>query len=806
MINDFRFAFRQLRKSPGFTFVAILTLALCIGANSAIFSVINAVLLRPLSYPEPDRLVIVMESEAEQPSISVSYPDYLDWKKDSRTFAELAVTRRESYNLSGLPGRAHEQVSGAIVTANFFKIIGLKPQLGRVFTEEEDRPNGPSVAVISDQLWQRVFDRDPGVLGRALNFGGQLYTVIGVMPPQMFSPRTAEVWFPLVRRANTTAWTMRENHPGLVGWGRLKEGVSVHDADTELKTIAARLSKLYPKSNSRVGAAVTLLLENQVGQYRASLTLLLVAVAVVLLIGCANLANLLAARGAARAREFGIRAAIGASRWQIVRQLLSESLVLALLGGVLGIALAAWGRDLLVALAPAGTKRFQETTLDGLVMAFTGALAVVTSVLFGLWPAWTASRTNVQLALKAGAQGSSDAPGARRSREWLIVAEVALTLVLLSTAALVLKSFAHTVSLSLGFEPRQLLTARVDLPSPAYDDDKRLTIFSQELLGKLHQLPGVEKVALAANPPFMTGWQTGYLPEGMAEPPPGQLPGAEMAVVTEDYFSAISSPLLRGRAFRPNDNRDAPPVLIVDQQTVDRYFPGQDPIGKRIRLTTDDGGPKMHTIVGVVPHLKVYGYDEPASPLPQFYLPMLQKPQTGLVMLLRTSSPAETLERPLRQIVASLDAAQPVFEVRTMQQRVAETWATPRLITFLLSAFASLALVLALIGLYGVMAYNGQRRTREIGVRLALGARRRQIVALMLRQGARLLAVGLLLGFFTAFALSRLIRSLLFEVSATDPGIYLAVSLLLGLAAAVACWIPARRASRVDPMITLRAE
>ena len=368
-------------------------------------------------------------------------------------------------------GPRPEQVSGAIVTANFFKVIGLKPQLGRVFTEEEDRPNGPLVAVISDQLWQRVFDRDPGVLGRAVNFGGQLYTVIGVMPPQMFSPRTVEVWFPLVRRANTTVWTMRENHPGLFGWGRLKKGVSVQDADTELKKIAARLSKLYPKSNSRVGAAVTLLLENQVGEYRASLTLLLVAVGVVLLIGCANLANLLAARGAARAREFGIRAAIGASRWQIVRQLLSESLVLALFGGVLGFALAAWGRDLLVVLAPTGTKRFQETSLDGWVMAFTGALAVVTSVLFGLWPAWTASRTNVQLALKAGAHGSSDAPGARRSREWLIVAEVALTLVLLSTAALVLKSFAHTVSLSLGFEPRQLLTARVDLPSPAYDDE-----------------------------------------------------------------------------------------------------------------------------------------------------------------------------------------------------------------------------------------------------------------------------------------------------------------------------------------------
>ena len=401
MINDFRFAFRQLRKSPGFTFVAILTLALCIGANSAIFSVINAVLLRPLPYPEPDRLVIVTESETEQPSISVSYPDYLDWKKDSRAFAELAVTRRESYNLSGLPGRAPEQVSGAIVTANFFKVIGLKPQLGRVFTEEEDRPNGPLVAVISDQLWQRVFDRDPGVLRRALNFGGQLYTVIGVMPPQMFSPRTAEVWFPLVRRTNTTAWTVRENHPGLYGWGRLKKGVSVQDADTELKTIAARLSKLYPQSNSRVSAAVTLLLENQVGEYRASLTLLLVAVGVVLLIGCANLANLLAARGAARAREFGIRAAIGASRWQIVRQLLNESLVLALLGGVLGFALAAWGRDLLALSRLIRSLLFEVSATDpGIYLAVSLLLGLAAAV--ACWiPARRASRVDPMITLRA---------------------------------------------------------------------------------------------------------------------------------------------------------------------------------------------------------------------------------------------------------------------------------------------------------------------------------------------------------------------------------------------------------------------
>ncbi|MBA3833449.1 MAG: ABC transporter permease [Chthoniobacterales bacterium] len=804
-MNHLRVALRQLLKSPGFTIVAILTLALGIGANTAIFSVINAVLLRPLPYPDPDRVVILQESDADQPNISVSFPDYVDWKKDNHVFEQLAVARRESYNLSGVKGRAPEQVSGAIVTANFFKVVGLAPQLGRVFTEEEDRAGGPALAVISDPLWQRVFQRDPRVLGRAVNFGGQFYTVIGVMGPRMFSPRTVEVWFPLMHRATGTSWTMRDNHPGLFGWGRLKKGVSLEDANAEMKAIAARLTQLYPESNSKIGVNLTRLLENQVGEYRASLTLILAAVAVVLLIACANLANLLAARGAARSREFAIRVALGATRWQIVRQLLTESLVLALLGGLLGFAFAAWGRDLLVALCPPDSKRFQETNLDGWVMMFTGLLAIATSVLFGLWPAWTASRADAQLALKSGAHGSSDAPGARRSRELLIVAEVALALVLLSTAALVLQSFAKTMALSLGFEPQQLLTARVDLPSPAYEDEKKLVVFSNALLGKLHQLPGLEKVALAANPPFMTGWQDGFLPEGAPEPPPGRQPSAEMAVVSPDYFPTIQTPLLRGRSFQPNETKSAPPILIVDQLMADRYFPGQDPIGKRIRIQTDDSGRKMRTIVGVVPHLKVYGFDEQTS-LPQIYLPMLQQPQTGLVILLRTSLPPDSLEKSLRDIVASLDPAQPVFEVRSMQSRVAETWATPRLMTTLLTAFSGLALILAVIGLYGVMAYNGLRRTREIGVRLALGARRGQIAAMMLRQGLRLFVIGLGIGFAGAIVLSRVMRSLLFQVDVSNPVIYLAVSLVLAGAALIACWIPARRAARINPMVTLRAE
>ena len=805
-MNDLRFALRQLRKSPGFTLIAVLTLALGIGANTAIFSVIYAVLLRPLPYPEGDRIMIVTESDANQPEISVSFPDYVDWRRDNTSFEHLALSRRESFNLSGLQGRAPEQISGALVTANYFKVIGLTPQLGRLFTEEEDRVGGPLLAVISDRLWQRVFARDPNVLGRSVNFGNQPYTVIGVMPPQMSSPRTVEVWFPVMRRTDHPAWQMRDNHPGLFGWGRLKNGVTQEVALNELKQIAARLAQQYPDSNSAVSVTVKPLLESQVGDYRTSLNLLLGAVGLVLLIACANLANLLAARGAARAREFAVRAAVGASRWQIIRQLLIESVVLAVVGGALGLCLAAWGRDLLVALSPADTPRFHDLPLDGWVLSFSVALSFITSLLFGLWPAWHTSRADIQLALKSGGHGSSDAPGARRSRDLLVVAEVALTLVLLSTAGLVLKSFANARSLGLGFDPHLLLSARIDLPEPSYSDEKKVLNFSDALMAKLSALPGVEQVAISSQPPLMTGWQTSFVPEGMTEPEPGKFPSMEMNVVTPGYFKTMKTPLLRGRSFEAGDTKDVPPVIIVDQMFADRYFPGQDAIGKRVRMSTGDKGEREYrTIVGVVPHLKVYGFDE-TTVLPQGYLPMTQQPQTGLVALLRTSLSPKSFEKPVRDIVASLDPAQPAFEFKTMQERVEETWATPRLMSFLLVCFALLALTLAVVGLYGVMAFNGVRRMREIGVRLALGAMPAQIRAMMLGQGMRLLGGGLLLGFVGAFALSRLIRSLLFGVNANDPLIYGAVTLVLVCAALVACWIPARRASRVNPMVTLRAE
>ena len=513
-MSNLRFAFRQLRKSPGFTFVAVMTLALGIGANTAIFSVINAVLLQPLPYPHADRIMSLNEFSGGTNS-AIAFPDYLDWRRDNTVFEHLAISRRESRNLSGIPGREPERVGAAFVTANFFKVIGLTPELGRTFTEDEDKLGGPALAVISDRLWQRVFQKDPGVLGRSLSFHNQLYTVVGVMPPAMTSPQETDVWFPIMRRS--MGWQNRAWHPMMFGWGRLKPGVTLQQARTEMKAIAARLEKQYPETNAGQTAVVTPLLEKLVGDYRKNLVLLLGSVALVLLIACANLANLFAARGAARAREFAIRAAVGASRGQIVRQLLIESLIVAALGGVGGFVLALWGRDALIALGPQGVERFHNLPFDARVLGFTFLLAGLTSVAFGLWPAWRSSRADVQLALKSGSHGTSDSRSARRTRDLLIIGEIALTLILLSSAGLVLKSFARVQALSLGFEPRGLLTARIDLPFSVYSDVQKIAPFTHTLLEKIRALPGVEHAALRRES-SAAQWLADQLLEGRSEP------------------------------------------------------------------------------------------------------------------------------------------------------------------------------------------------------------------------------------------------------------------------------------------------
>src|SRR5438874_5937968 len=509
-MNYLRLAVRQLIKNPAFSAVAIITLALGIGANTAIFSIVNSVLLRPLPYPNADRIMVLNESSGPGQDFSVALPDYFDWQNDNAVFEHLACTHKESRNLSGISGREPERISCASVTRNFFNVIGLPAEIGRMFSEDEDKVGAPPVVVISDRLWQRAFNRDPAVIGRSINLHDQNFTIIGVMPPAMTSPQDSDAWISLTRRSNNPAWMDRSHHPMMFVWGKLKPGMTVDQARTEMKTIAARLEKTYPDTNGKIYAVVTPLLENLVGKYRTNLGLLLGAVGLVLLIACANLANLFAARGAARARDLAIHAAVGATRGQIIRQLLVESFLIALLGGALGFFMAVWVRDALVRLSPGDVSRFQQISFDLPVLGFAFVIASLTTVVFGLWPAWQASHADVQLALKSGSAATGDPPSAKRARDWLVISEIALTLTLLVAAALVLKSFSRMQSLQLGYEPRNLFTARVELPWRTYSGREKIGIFTKALLDKVGALPGIQSAGVGSNAPLMGGWQTGF--------------------------------------------------------------------------------------------------------------------------------------------------------------------------------------------------------------------------------------------------------------------------------------------------------
>ncbi|MDP9187527.1 MAG: ABC transporter permease, partial [Verrucomicrobiota bacterium] len=615
------------------------------------------------------------------------------------------------------------------------------------------------------------------------------------------------VWLSVMRRSNNPVWMQRFIHPMTYVWGKLKSGVTLEQARTEMKGIAARLEKTYPETNENETAKVTPLLENLVGKYRTNLGLLLGAVGLVLLIACANLANLFAARGAARTREFAIHAAVGATRAQIVLKLLLESFLIAILGGALGFFIAVWLRDALIALGPEGVSRFQQISFDLPVLGFTFLIASLTTVLFGLWPAWQASHTDVQLALKTGSAGSGDPPSAKRARDWLVISEIALTLTLLVAAGLVLKSFSRLQSLSLGYEPRALFTARFELPWQKYNDRDKINTFAKALLDKVRGLPGVQNAAVSSNGPLMGGWQTGFWREENPRPQPSDMLNSDLEVVGGDYFSTLKVPLLRGRTFNERDTKDSPRVIIIDQAMAEQYFPGENPIGKRLGVDpgNDNENFVMSEIVGVVARMRFHAIDEMA-PLPVIYCSLGQAQRTSLTLFVRSTMASAALERAVRDAVTSIDSSMPVFDARPMSDRVRETWGAQRLLSFLFSVFAGLALVLATIGLYGLLAYTTLKRVPEIGIRLALGARPAQIRALILWHGLQLLLIGSVIGLVAALALSRALQSVLFEVKGVDPRIYIGVGALLCAATFLASWIPARRASRVDPIIALRTE
>ena len=797
----------MLRKQLGFSAIAILTLALGIGANTAIFSIVNAVLLRPLPYPNADRIMVLNESSGPGQDYSVALPDYFDWRNDNTVFEHLAATHKESRNLSGIPGRDSERISCASVTRNFFNIVGVPPEAGRTFSEDEDKIGAPPVVVISDRLWRRVFNTDPSVLGRSITLHDQNFTVIGVMPPQVTSPQDSDVWLSMMRRSNNPVWMQRFIHPMIYVWGKLKPGVTLEQARTEMKGISARLEQAYPETNKQVYAVVTPLLENLVGKYRTNLGLLLAAVGLVLLIACANLANLFAARSAARSREFAIHAAVGATRGQLVRKLLIESFVIALIGGALGFLMAVWVRDGLIALSPGDVSRFQQISFDLPVLGFTFLIASLTTVLFGLWPAWQASHANVPLALRTGSAASGDPPSAKHARDWLVITEIALTVTLLVAAGLVLKSFSRLQSLSLGYEPRGLFTARFELPWQRYNDRGKINTFNTALLDKVRSLAGVQNAAVSSNGPLMGGWQTGFWREENPRPQPSDMLNSDLEVVGGDYFSTLKVPLLQGRTFNERDTKDSPRVIIIDQAMAEQYFPGENPIGKRLGVApgNDNEDYVMSEIVGVVARMRFHAIDEMA-PLPVIYCSLGQAQRTSLTLFVRSTMGSAALERLIRDAVTSIDSSLAVFDARPMSDRVHLTWGAQRQLSFLFSVFAGLALVLATIGLYGLLAYTTLKRLPEIGIRLALGARPAQIRALILSHGMQLLLIGSTIGLIAAFALSHVLQSVLFEVRAIDPRIYLGVGLILFGAAFLASWIPALRASRVDPIVALRTE
>jgi putative ABC transport system permease protein len=818
MLEDLRFAFRQLLKSPGFTLIAIFALALGIGANTAIFSVVNAVLLRPLPYPDSEKIIVVRERSHNFEWGSVGYMNWLDWHAGQRSFDGLALVRRENFNFSkGAGVSAPERVRGLRASSEVLSVLGLKPKIGRDLTTAEDIDGAPNVVLISDSLWHKQFAGSPDVLGQRILIDGLEREIVGVLPIEMQFGRNPDVLVPLSEIVKDPGMQNRDNHQGFWALGRLKASVSLSRALSDLTAIAVDLEKKYPQTNTERRVVMKPLFEQTVGDYRANLNLLLASVVCVLLIACANVANLQFARALARSREIAVRVALGASRWAIARQLLVESTLLAVIGAAAGLFLTLWSMDAILALAPATVARFHEAKIDINVLAFTTFAAITAGILVGAWPAWRISNTQaIAGALhEVGGRGSSDGAGRQRMRAALVVTQVALAIVLLAGAGLTLKSFWHAQNASLGFNPHGIVTFPISLPEAKYKQDQQKDAFWTALLEKMKNIPGVEAAAISANSPFDDNeWDSYFHVTGTPPTPLGQEPTAEVSPVSPDYFRVMGMPITRGRNFGPEDQpgeKGHSRSIVIDETFAKKYFPGKDPIGQHIddNQTTDKTQPPM-TIVGVVPRTRNEAPGENNSEKLQMveeYLLASQDPQSSNNLHIRTSlTDIGPLIVAIRREVHQLDADQPIGQITTMDQAIASSLATRRLTMVMLAAFASLALILASVGLYGVMALTVTQRTRELGIRMALGAARANIFRLVLGHGVSLVAVGVVLGFLGALAVGRILTSLLYNVAALDSVALVTAIVSLAAAALIACCVPARRATRVDPIVALRTE
>ena len=801
--QDVAFGMRSLMRRPAITIVALLTLALGIGANTAIFSVIDAVLLRPLPYANPDRLVLLQEDSPQIPGMSISMADFDDWQKMNTVFDSMAPYQADTVILTG-QGDA-ERLSIRNITAGLFPTLGVQPILGRALTPEDDKVGAAPVVLISDSLWSRKFGDDPSVIGKQLSLDGTSYTIVGVLPSSHFhtSWKSYSLFASLWRHEDEFGGEdKRGEHPGIYAFAKMKPGVTLEQTQTQLRDIAARLAKEHPKTNENITASAMPLLTGIVGDERPGLLVVMAAVGFVLLIACANVANLMLARATERQKEMAIRTALGASRSRLVRQLLTESLLLGIAGGVLGLAAAYASVGLLTGAASSALPRVENTTVDGGVLLFALGISLVTAFFFGIIPALQSSRTDVHDALREGGLRASAGAAKRRIRSALVVAEIAISVLLLAGAGLMVKSLYRVLKADPGFNPSQAVAAEFSLPAGTYKDPASKRHFVDQFVAKLQSIPGVQYAGFKN--PLMGGWQSEYAVDGKPIGNVADLPSVDMARMTSDSFLAMGIRLVRGRYFTPLDNENGEQICIVDTTLAQTVWPNQDPVGKHVAIEGIPDKPVYRTIVGVVSHTKNYGVDQPSRV--EMYIPYDQMPSDGGNIVLRFAGDTSGLAASIREAARSLDPNVPIGTPQTLTGVLAENTAPRRLSVILLSVFAALALALAAVGVYGVMSFMVTQRSHEIGIRVALGASRRDVFRLVVGDGMVLMAIGIGIGIAAALYLTKLLESLLFQVKPTDLTTFATIPFVLALVAFAACYLPARRAMRVDPIVALREE
>jgi putative ABC transport system permease protein len=815
MKHDLQYAFRILLKNPLVTAVAVLTLALGIGANTAIFSVLNAVVLRPLPYANPDQLVMVWETTAGNDRRSAAPGNFNDWRDQNKTFAEMAATFYGNFNLTG-EGEP-ERVNGATITSNLMSTLGVAAHLGRTFQPDDDQHQDKRLVLLSDGLWRRRFGADSAIVGKNITIDETAYTVVGVMAPGFRYPVKSELWvlgkdrnavsMSLMSQFPTNDWAHERDAHFISVVGRLKPGVTLAQAQSDMAGIASRLERDFPNTNSGLGSNVISLHTQVVGDVKTLLAILLGAVALVLIIACTNVASLLLARATKREREFAVRRAVGASRWRLIRQLLTESVVLSFAGGLAGLGLAIWTVNLFIKLSPGDIPRLDEASVDPLLLGFTFLVSLVTGIAFGLWPAWHATGDSLNQSLKEAGSKASEGKQRRRSRNVLIVTELALAQVMLVGAGLLIMSYVRVTQINPGFRSENILSAKVAPATSKYPDTRSRIQFYSQVIEKLQAIPGVTSVGMVMNLPLSgASMNRGFTAEGRPEPKPDENISMDYQVVNHDYFSTMNIPILRGRGFTVDDQENSTRVIVINNAMARRYWPNEDPVGKRMAIGESSKDTSWRTIVGIVGDVRHASLTE--EPVPTAFIDYRQDleswPRMAFVMKTRTNP--TSLSSVVRSSLVSIDPRQPVYAIEPMDKLLASDVAPRRFVLTLVGSLAFVALALAAVGIYSIISFSVSERTREIGIRMALGAKRGDVLRMVLGQGMTVAFVGIIAGLAIALGLTRLLTTLLFGISAKDPGTFVIVGVTLTVIALMACYLPARRATRVDPLVALKDE